>query len=244
MSRANRTDHIRLTSHPEPGRTGRIPDPLGRRRRTRPRADHRHGVARRGSQRDRQPWRLLRDVPRARGVRRRARSDPSARPHQHLSGRDHRAVSAMERSRQDRRARSLGASRRREFRQGHRRGHRHQAEHRGDARAAGPAGDPRGARRQAPARRRRRRARQWQRVGGEDRDRSGLVSARPCRALCDQRDRAAAHAVRADRRHVPRAGDPAGHEGVSATDRRHHGVHVRRRDKTAGPSHQDHLPRA
>ncbi len=209
MSRSNRTDHIRLTSHPEPGGKAALPDPLGRRGCAVSRSGDRHGVAGAGSQRHRQPWWLLRGLPGACRLRPRARSDPASRSHQHLSGRDHRAVSAMERSRKDRRARSLGASRRREFPTGDRGGRRHPAQHRRDARAAGSARDSRGARGEAAARRWRGRACQRRCLRGQDRDRPGLVSAGARYALWHQRDRSAAHAVRADRRHVPRAGDAA-----------------------------------
>ncbi len=98
MNRSNRTEHIRLTSHPEPEQSA-LPDPLGRRDRARARTDHRHGIAAAGSQRHRQSWRLLCGLPRACGFIRRARSDPPARSDQHLSRGDHRAVPAMDASR-------------------------------------------------------------------------------------------------------------------------------------------------
>ncbi|MGY3426431.1 hypothetical protein ACVWZW_006935 [Bradyrhizobium sp. F1.13.4] len=76
MSRANRTDHIRLTSHPEPGRKAAFPIHWGAadaRARgpiigTVSRAGDRNVIGSHGG--------VLCDVPRARGVRRRARSDP------------------------------------------------------------------------------------------------------------------------------------------------------------------------
>ena len=50
--------------------------------------------------------------------------------------------------------------------------------------------------------------------------------------------------VRADRGHVSGTGDAARSAGISAADRRHHRLSVRRRHQTAGSPHQDHLPRA
>ena len=92
MNRPNRTDHIRITSHPEPGGKPRFPIHWGAADGARTRPDHRHGVAARRPQRHRQPRRLLRALSRARGLLRRARSDPPPGPHQHLTGREHRPV--------------------------------------------------------------------------------------------------------------------------------------------------------
>ena len=50
--------------------------------------------------------------------------------------------------------------------------------------------------------------------------------------------------VRADRRHVPGAGDAAGPARVPAADRRHHGLSVRRHREAERSARQDHLPRA
>ncbi len=59
------------------------------------------------------------------------------------------------------------------------------------------------------------------------------------RALRDHRKQFAPAIVRADRGHVSGTGDAAGPAGVSAADRRHDGLSVRRRQQTAGP----HAPR-
>ena len=128
----------------------------------------------------------------ARSRCRRARSIRSAAgPHQHLSGRDDRAVSAMERSAAHRLARSLGASGRREFRQARSPKASTSVRALRYARAARPARDPGGDRRQAPAADGDGRACERQRLGGQDRDRPGLVSAghrgalwRPPRTSC------------------------------------------------------------
>ena len=61
--------------------------------------------------------------------------------------------------------------------------------------------------------------------GDEDRHRAGLVSSRRRRPLRRQRHRPATRPVRAYRRHVPRTGDAARSECVSAADRWHVGLH-------------------
>ena len=63
-------------------------------------------------------------------------------------------------------------------------------------------------------------------------------------ALRHHRDGAAPKPVRSDRRHVPRAGDAARPARVPAADRRHHRLSVRRHRTALRSAHQDHLPRA
>ena len=81
-------------------------------------------------------------------------------------------------------------------------------------------------------------------VGGEDRHRPGLVPARHRRALRHERDKSAPHPVRADGRHVPRARDQARPAGVPAARRRHHRLPLRRCRQARRPAHLHHLPRA
>jgi GTP cyclohydrolase N terminal len=85
----------------------------------------------------------------------------------------------------------------------------------------------------APQARRRGRAQERKRLRGQDCDRPGLVSAGVGGALHDHREQSAPTTVRADRRHVSGTGDPAGSAGLSAADRRHDGLSVRRRQQTA-----------
>ena len=98
MTAPNRPDHIRLTSHPDPEAKARFPIQWGAAT-PRERGPVIGTVSKPGAaQRDRQPRRLLCALSRARGVGRRARPDPAAGPDQHLPDRDHRAVPAMDRS--------------------------------------------------------------------------------------------------------------------------------------------------
>ena len=91
MTIPNRTEHIRLTSHPEPGAKLRFPIEWGA-------ATARErgpiiGTVSHPQDRnvDRQPWRLLFGLSRARGFVRRARSDPPPRSHQYLSRSEYRS---------------------------------------------------------------------------------------------------------------------------------------------------------
>ena len=59
-------------------------------------------------------------------------------------------------------------------------------------------------------------------------DRSGLVAARRRRAVRGRRSGPAPLPVRADRRHVSRAGHPARPQRLPAADRRHDALHLRR----------------
>ena len=85
-------------------------------------------------------------------------------------------------------------------------GHRHPPLDRDHQGAADAARDPGGDRRRAARGGRRDRARGGRRLGHQDRDRSGLVAARRRRALRGEGVRPAPLPVRADRRHVSRAG--------------------------------------
>ena len=203
----------------------------GRSERGRPRAGRRHPQRGEPAQRDRHPWRLLRALSRARG-RRRAASIPIAPPgpDQHRARRPDRAVSAMGRAGEDRLARSVGPLVGEAFASRDRRGHRHPPDHRRDQGAARPAEIERRGRR-GPARPTARSCTATASVVGAPRSRSsrsGTCPASPS-ASATSEDSAAPHPVRADRRHVPRAGDPARSRGVPAADRRHHRLHVRRR---------------
>ncbi len=110
MNRSNRPDHIRITSHPEPGGKARFPINWGAAS-ARERGPVIGTVSTCGGpQCHRQPWRLLCALSRACGFRRRTRSDPPARSHQYLSGREHRPVRAMERAGPHRLARPVGPS--------------------------------------------------------------------------------------------------------------------------------------
>ena len=244
MSTSNRPDHIRLTSHPDPGAKVRFPIHWGA-----PTARERGPVIGTVSQLG------LRNVIGSHGgsyalYRALAVSsgtlDPIRRPdltNTHPAA-DHRPVPAMDRAGEDRLARSVGPSGRRRVQAGDRRRPRHPPEHRHHPRAARPDRDARCARRRTAEGRRQCHPCQRQPVGGQDRDRSGVVSARHRAALRHHRDRAAAQPVRADRRHVPRAGDAPGPARVPAADRRHHGLSVRRHGAAVRSAHQDHLPRA
>ena len=64
--------------------------------------------------------------------------------------------------------------------------------------------------------------------GDEDRHRAGVVASRRCRRFGIDDHRPAPRPVRADRRHVPRTGDAARPGSVSAADRWHDGLPVRR----------------
>ena len=181
MSRPNRTDHIRLTSHPGAGRQAALSHCLGRGDGTRARTHHRHGVAAGGPQRHRHARRLLRGLPGARRLLRRARSDSAGGPHQHAARRCHRPVPAVGRRQDHRLARSVGSHGRRSLRAGDRPGHRHPPQHRRDARAARPRRDAAGGG-GGPARQRRRGGAAWRRPvrgQGRDRSRSGISRASP-----------------------------------------------------------------
>ena len=245
MTRSNRTDHIRLTSHPEPGGKPRFPihwgAPAARERGpiigTVSRPGDRNVIGSHGGS-----YALYRALAVSSGA-----LDPIRRPD--LTNTDpaveHRPVRAMERAAAASSRSIPGAiSSPRAFETGDRRRRRHPPDHRrhqGAARPARNAGRDRG----RPAR-----------TDGDlvhanggvardqGRDRSGLVSARHRRALRHDGNEPAPRAVRADRRHVPRTGHAAGPAGVPAADRRHHGLSVRRRRQARRSGNQDHLPRA
>ena len=115
MTRSNRSDHIRLTSHPVPGAKQNFPIFWGAataRERgpiigTVSRPQDRNVIGSHGGS-----FAVYRALAVSSGA-----LDPirRPRPHQYPPGRDHRTVPAVERSHADRGARSLGPSRRREL---------------------------------------------------------------------------------------------------------------------------------
>ena len=247
MTRPNRTDHIRLTSHPEPGAKPRFPDPWGA-------ATARErgpiiGTVSRPADRNviGTPWRLLCALPRARGLVRRARPDPARRPHQHASGRRPSARSQQWTDAAHASSRSIRGDiwSAEAFQRRDRRRHRHSAEHRRHA------GAPRSLTRCSEAVAAGRLAHDGEVVQPNGSLSVVKIAIDPVwylpghrRAFRHDRDEPAPHPVRADRRHVPRARDPARSAGVPAADRRHHRLSVRRRRQARRSAHLHHLPRA
>ena len=78
--------------------------------------------------------------------------------------------------------------------------------------------------------------------GDQGGDRAGVVAARHRRALRRQGSRSSPHALRADRRHVHRAGDAARPRAVPAADRRLDDLFLRRRVEARQARDQDRLP--
>ena len=99
-SRGLRTDEQRHRTYPAdlPSRQRRaapLSDPLGRAYGARAWARHRHSDCRREPQRHRGAWRLLRSLPGACGIGRRAQPDFASRLHQYRACHRHRPASAM-----------------------------------------------------------------------------------------------------------------------------------------------------
>ena len=225
----NRSTHIRLTSHPGAQAPGSLSDPLGRGRSAQARPDHRHGRQSGRSQRDRHAWRLLFALSGAGRLVRRAQSDPAAGSAQHLAGRRRsgRIRNGRRRARSSRSIRSAiwrPTSSPTEIAEGVdirptiaitkarlTMAELHEAirlgriaidgeivHENGDVSVTKAAIDP-----------------VWYLPG--------IAAALQCR-----RGPAAAHAVRADRRHVSGTGDAARSRRVPAADRRHHDLYLRR----------------
>jgi hypothetical protein len=178
MNTSNRPDHIRLTSHPDPGAKVRFPIHWVRRRRA-------------SAGRSSEPYRSsgLRNVIGTHGgsyalYRALAVSsgtlDPIRRPD--LTNTFPAATIGpfpqWSEPEKDRLARSLGPSGRRRFQAGDRRRPRHPSEHRDHPGAPRPDRDARCRGCRTAEGRRQFDPRQRQRVGGQDRDRPGVVSAR------------------------------------------------------------------
>ena len=151
MSRPNRTDHIRLTSHPAPGAKPRFPIAWGAataRERgpiigTVSRPADRNVIGTHGGS-----YAVYRALAVSSGA---LDPDPAGRPHQHAARRRHRPVPAVGRRHQT--IVSLdpwGHMVAEAFAPRDRPGHRHPPQHRRDARAARPGGD---------------RSRRWRRAG-------------------------------------------------------------------------------
>ena len=181
------------------------------------------------AQRDRRPCRRLCALSRARDRRRQPERAASARSHQHGAGRADRAASAVGRPDQDRLARSLRPHGRRGVRRAARRRLGHPPDDRGDQGAPHRArAQARGPPRQASSRTAGSSPRPARSTAPRSRSsRSGTCRASP-RAAASSESEPAPPSVRADRRHVPRAGDAARPQGVPAADRRPHRLYLRR----------------
>ena len=245
MNTPNRTTHIRLTSHPEPGTAAtRFPirwDAADPRERgpvigsvTNP-ADRNVIGAHGGAY----------SLYRALAISARA-LNPLARPDLRNTHPvvEHRPAPAMVRARPHRLARSVGPQGRRGLRRRDRHRHRHPPVDRRHQGAAQHAGDPR--RHEPPPAQggRRHPAQVGRRLGHQDRRRSGLAPAGRRRALRRQRAPPPPHLVRADRRHVPGARHARRHAGVPAADRRHHRLYRRRPGGARRSEAHGRLPRA
>ena len=244
MTRSNRVDHIRITSHPAPGAKLNFPIHWGAATRARARTGDRHGVPSARSQRHRQPWRFLFGLPRL-AVSSGA-LDPIRRPDL-TNTHPAETIGPFPQWSDPQRIVSLDPW-----------GHL-AAENFATEIAEGidirPTIAITRARLDLPEMKAAIEAGRLKH-DGEVVHKNGSVSVvkiaiDPVWYLPGMAQRFATTennlrraTVRADRRHVSGAGDATGPAGVSAADRRHDGLFLRRRHQTAGPPHQDNLPRA